>query len=84
MVRAAVVLCLGLLSLRMPGVPTATALSMAAAAIVGFWATRLHRAAEELGAADHPAARPTVRTARLCDDGAVALCLLATLFALPI
>ena len=84
MVRAAVVLCLGLLSLRVPGVPTVTALAMAGAAVVGFWGTRLHETADELGAADHPAADATVRTARLCDDGAVALCVLAVLFALPL
>jgi hypothetical protein len=82
--RAVVVLCLSAMSLFVPGVPVGTALSMAAAAIVGYLASRSHEAAELWRTSDAPLATRALRRARLCDDGAVALCVLALLLALPI
>jgi hypothetical protein len=82
--RAAVVLGLSVMSLFVPGVPVATALSMAAAAIVGYLASQSHETAEVWRAGDPTRASLARRRARLCDDCAIALCLLALLLALPV
>ncbi len=82
--RAVVMLALSVMSVFVPGVPLGTALSMAAAAIVGHQASRSHETAETWRTSDAALAARALRQARRCDDGAVALCLLALLLALPI
>ena len=81
MIRGWVMLTLSIASLLAPGMPTGTAVSMALAALTGLAATRLHERGEWLVANDRPEGPGTVRRARLCDDGAVALCVLAVLYA---
>jgi hypothetical protein len=68
----------------LPGMPLATAVTMALASLAGLLATRLHTHAEAHGAGGGPLAPVLLRNARFYDDVAVALCLLALLFALPL
>ncbi len=68
----------------LPGMPLGTAVTMALASLVGFLAARLHALAEAHGAGGGPLAPVLLRNARFYDDVAVALCLLALLFALPL
>ena len=68
----------------LPGMPLQTAATLALAALVGFHAARLHGLAEAHGAGGGSLARVLLRKARFCDDVAVALSLLALLYALPV
>jgi hypothetical protein len=83
LVSVAVVLT-SAVSAFVPGVPVSTVAVMAAAGLVALVATRTHDRADLLrlgGAAD---ATPMLRAARFLDDLALALSLLALLFALPL
>ena len=84
MVRGMAVLAAAGMSLFVPNVPVGTAVTMALAAIVGMAATRLHAHAEARAAFERALASETLRRARFCDDAALALCVLAVLFALPL
>jgi hypothetical protein len=68
----------------LPGMPLQTAVTMALASLVGFLAARLHTHAEAHAAGGGPLAAVLLRNARFYDDVAVALCLLALLFTLPL
>jgi hypothetical protein len=81
MIRGWAMLALSVMSLFAPNVPIGTAVAMGMAALVGMAAVRLHANGERLVACDDPAGPSAIRMARLCDDGAVALCVLATLYA---
>jgi len=71
-------------SMFLPGMPLATAVTMALASLVGVLAARLHAHAEAHRAGDGPLAPVLLRNARFYDDVTLALCLLALLFALPL
>jgi hypothetical protein len=79
--RVAVLMAMSVLSAFVPGVPGGTAVAMILACVAGLGAVRFHDAAETLAVASHPEASAVLRTARFCDDLAVALCLLALLYA---
>ena len=84
MIRGAVLLglsAMSVLSAFAPGVPAGTVGSMILACAAGYGAVRFHESAEVLAIGGHPSAHSTLRIARFCDDLAVALCLLALLFA---
>lgn len=68
----------------LPGMPLATAVTMALASLVGFVAARLHELAEGHAGGGGPLAPVLRRNARFYDDVTLALCLLALLFALPL
>lgn len=71
-------------SVFLPGMPLATAVTMALASLAGIVAARLHTHAEAHAAGGGPLAPVLLRNARFYDDVALALCLLALLFALPL
>ena len=81
MIRIAVLMGLSVLSAFVPSVPGGTAVSMILACVAGYGSVRFHDAAETLAIAGHSTAVSTLRLARFCDDLAVALCLLALLYA---
>ena len=81
MIRVAVLLALSVLSAFVPGVPGGTAVAMILACVAGYGSVRFHDAADTLAFASHPEAGSTLRVARFCDDLAVALCVLALLYA---
>jgi hypothetical protein len=81
MVRAVAVLAFCVLGAVVPGVPLATVIVMAAAALASLGGLRAHAAAEALARGGAPDAAAVLRTARFCDDLAVALSLLALLYA---
>ena len=76
-----VLLALSVLSAFVPSVPGGTVASMILACVAGFGAVRFHQAADTLAIAGHAEAGSTLRIARFCDDLAVALCVLALLYA---
>jgi hypothetical protein len=84
MVRAAAVLAASVMSIFVPGMPVGAVVAMGMAALVGLAASRLHGKAETRAGFEPAGAAETLRVARLCDDGALALCVLAMLFALPV
>lgn len=81
MTRIAALSGLSMLSAFVPGMPSGTAVGMILACVAGYGAVRFHGVADTLAIAGHAAARSTLRVARFCDDLAVALCLLALLYA---
>ena len=81
MTRIAVLLGLSVLSAFVPNVPGGTVVAMILACVVGYGAVRFHDAADTLSIAGHTEAGSTLRIARFCDDLAVALCVLALLYA---
>ena len=81
MIRIAVLMGLSVLSAFMPSVPGGTAVAMILACVAGYGAVRFHDAADTLAIAGHTEAGSTLRVARFCDDLAVALCVLALLYA---
>lgn len=81
MILGGVVLVLSAASLAIPGMPVGTAVAMALAAVIGMRAARLHAAAHAVTLGGGAAAPQLLRAARFCDDAALALCLLAVLFA---
>lgn len=83
-VVAAVLFGASVCSVFLPGMPLATAVTMALASLVGLLSQRLHDLAEAHGAGGGALAPVLLRNARFSDDVAVALCLLALLFALPL
>jgi len=80
MTRISAVLALCAASAFVPGVAAGTIAAMVAAAIAGLVAARAHAVADALVLGGENAA-PVVRLARFCDDLAVALSLLALLYA---
>lgn len=68
----------------LPGMPLQTAVTMALASAAGYLAARLHALADAHAAGGGAQASALLRTARFHDDLAVALCLLALLFSLPV
>ena len=76
-----VLLALSVLSTFVPGVPAGTVVAMVLACVAGFGALRFHDAADTLAIAGHSEAGSTLRLARFCDDLAIALCVLALLYA---
>ena len=81
MIRIAVLMGLSVLSAFVPSVPDGTAVSMILACVAGYGSVRFHDAADTLAIAGHTEAGSTLRVARFCDDLAVALCVLALLYA---
>ena len=81
MIRIAVLMGLSVLSAFMPSVPGGTAVAMILACVAGYGAVRFHDAADTLAIGGHTEASSTLQIARFCDDLAVALCLLALLYA---
>ena len=81
MIRVGLMLGLSVLSAFVPNVPGGTAVAMILACVAGYGSVRFHDAADTLAIAGHPEAGSTVRVARFCDDLAVALCVLALLYA---
>jgi hypothetical protein len=81
MFRVAVLLGLSVLSAFAPGVPAGTVVAMILACGAGWGSVRFHEAAEELVYADRERASSTLRVARFCDDLALALSVLALLYA---
>jgi hypothetical protein len=79
--KIAVLAGLGVVGAFAANVPVGTTVSMLLACVAGFGAVRLHAAAEALALGGAESARSTLRTARFCDDAAVALCVLALLYA---
>ncbi len=82
-----VLLAMALLSAAsafLPGVPAGTAAALSVAALVSLGGGRLHARADLLRVGGDPDALPLLRAARFCDDVALALVLLALLFALPL
>jgi hypothetical protein len=80
-IRIAVLLGMSVLSAFVPGMPGGTVAAMILACVAGYGAVRFHSAAKTLSIARHTAAGSTLRAARFCDDLAVALCVLALLYA---
>lgn len=68
----------------LPGMPLQTAVAMALASAAGYLAARLHALADAHAAGGSGRAATLLRRARFHDDLAVALCLLALLFSLPV
>ena len=80
MTRISAVFALCAVSAFVPGVAVGTVVAMVAAAIAGLVAARAHSVADALVLGGEDAAA-VVRLARFCDDLAVALALLALLYA---
>jgi hypothetical protein len=80
-VKIAVLAGLGLAGAFVANVPAGTTAAMLLACAAGFGAVRCHTAAESLALGGAQSARSMLRVARFCDDLAVALCLLALLYA---
>ncbi|MEP6893524.1 MAG: hypothetical protein ABI927_07050 [Gaiellaceae bacterium] len=77
----AALLGLSVLSAFVPGVPGGMVAAMIVACVVGLVAVRFHDAADTFAVSEQPEAGTTLRIARFCDDLAVALCVLALLYA---
>lgn len=84
MARVLALLSMSAISIALGTVPVGTIVAMTLAATVGLLAVRFHGAAEALELGGSPDAKPVLRTARWFDDAALALCVLALLFALPL
>jgi hypothetical protein len=82
MILGGAVLVMSAASLVIPGMPVGTAVAMALAALFGMRAAYLHAASAVVAGGGGDAATPVLRAARFCDDAALALCVLAALFAL--
>ena len=81
MTRVGIVLGFCATSALAPTVPPGTTVALIAAALAGFGAVRLHATAEALVLRRSDAAIPVLRLARFLHDLALALSLLALLYA---
>ena len=81
MTRVGIVLGLCATSALAPAVPPGTTVALIAAALAGFAAVRLHAAAEVLVLRSSDAALVVMRLSRFLHDLALALSLLALLYA---
>ena len=81
MTRIVLLLGLSVLSAFVPGMPGGTVAGMILACVAGYGAVRFHDAADALAIGGDATAGSTLRVARLCDDLAVAFCVLALLYA---
>jgi hypothetical protein len=81
---AVVLLCGSVASLLVPGMPVGTGVGMTLASCAGWASARLDASASHLAAGGAPEAEKIARQARALDDVALALCVLALLFALPL
>ena len=77
----AVLLGLSVMSAFVPSVSLGTVVSMILACVAGFSAIRFHDAADTLAVAGAAEVGSMQRVARFCDDLAIALCVLALLYA---
>ena len=81
MIGVGIVLVLSGMSVFIPGVPAGTTIAMVAAGVVGLGAARFHGAAERHVLVDSAVSLTLTRLGRLLDDAALALCVLALLYA---